>query len=262
MPIQTNQLVCSPACIPQWTLEQILPAYAALGFTKFEAFCTWCQSALDIQKPCADVLKLAKVHGMSFTSMHLPPITNDTNTTIDAAIATARYAESIGATVVLFKADSQASYIRGAKPFLDRLESEQIAVTPVLQNHRGTPITTLEDFSQVIKGVNDPRMKTLLEVGHFQRVGVGWKQGYDLLGESIALVHINDIDDAGQSVPFGTGKVDFSGLFTHLAAQGYEGNIVVELELSTRNTDAQRTLDELGKALVHLKQQGIEEVKP
>ena len=262
MPITIDQLVSSPACIPQWTLEQIFPAYAALGFKKFESFCTWCASALDINQPSEQYLALAKQYEMTFTSMHLPAVTEQVATSLDAAVATAKYAQSIGVKVVLYKANSRDLYIHAAKPFLDRLESENIEVTPVLQNHKGTPITTLDDFASIIQGINDPRMKTLLEVGHFARVGVSWQQGVELLGDSIALVHINEIDSAGNSVPFGTGNVDFSGLFEHLAHQNYRGDIVVELELDTRNSDAQRTMTELGNALTHLQNLGAQETNP
>jgi sugar phosphate isomerase/epimerase len=259
MAITTAQLVASPACIPQWTLQELLPAYAKLGFSKFEAFCTWCKSALDIAQPAESYLSLARHNATRFTSMHLPPITNDRDASLASAIATARYAASLGADVVLYKADSRENYIGGAAPFLDALARERIEVTPVLQNHRGTPITTLDDFRAVIEGIADPRMMTLLEVGHFARVGVDWRTGYDLLGQSIALVHINDIDGAGQSVPFGKGSVDFKGLFAHLSEQGYAGNIVVELELDTRQTDPQRTLRELRNSLAHLRKCGIKE---
>ena len=259
MPLSMQQLVASPACLPQWPLEQILTAYRPLGFKKFEAFCTWCKSALDIQQPPADYLRLAEAQGFRFTSMHLPAITHDFDASLAAAIATARYAASLGASVVIYKADSRENYIRAAGPFLDALQSEGVAVTPVLQNHKGSPITTLDDFRAVIEGVNDPRMKTLLEVGHFQRAGVAWRDGYDLLGDSIALVHINDINAASESVPFGAGLVDFPGLFQHLSDAGYAGDMVVELELPTRNDDPDRTLGYLGEALQYLRSLGLKD---
>ncbi len=261
MALTIDQLVSSPACIPQWALDEILSAYAQLGFRKFEAFCTWCTSALDIHQPVQQYLALARKHEMAFTSMHLPPITDDFDNSLEHAVATARYAQAIGAGVVLYKAQSRELYVRGAKPLLDRLEAQQINVIPVLQNHKGTPITTLDDFKQVIDAIADPRMKTLLEVGHFQRVGVSWQQGMDLLDQSIALVHINEIDDDGQSVPFGQGRVDFQGLFAALSDRNYTGEIVVELELDTRKTDAQRTINELANALTYLKQMGIKETQ-
>lgn len=259
MPLSMQQLVASPACIPQWPLEQILAAYRRLGFKKFEAFCVWCKSALDIQRPPADYLRLAEAQGFRYTSMHLPAITHDFDTSLAASIATARYAAALGASVVIYKADSRENYIRGAGPFLDALQSQDIAVTPVLQNHKGTAISTLDDYRAVIEGIDDPRMKTLLEVGHFQRAGVAWRDGYDLLGDSIALVHINEINAASESVPFGAGLVDFPGLFQHLSDAGYAGEVVVELELTTRNDDPDRTLVYLDAALQYLRSLGLKD---
>ena len=253
-PISTAQFVSSPCCLPKLTLEDSLAAYAKLGFAKFEAFSTWCTSRLDIAQDPAPYIALARRHGMTFTSFHLPPITSDFDATLAQALRGARFAQALGVSVMLYKADTRENYIRGAKPFLDTLAKEKITVTPVLQNHNGTAITTLDDFRQVLAGIHDPRMKTLLEVGHFQRAGIHWKQGYELLAGSIALVHINDIDPANNSVPFGTGLVDFPGLFDQLTRDAYPGNIVVELELSTHETDPARTLRCLGESITYLKQ--------
>lgn len=247
--VSRGQLVSSPACLPQMPLEEILPAFADLGFRKFEAFCVWCKSALDVKRAPGEYVQMARDYDMSFSSMHLPPITADFDASLAKAVETARFAAAIGAKVVLYKADSREDYIKGAGPFLAALEREKIAVVPVLQNHKGTPISTLEDFRAVIRGIADPRMKTLLEVGHFQRVGVSWQQGWELLGDSVALVHINEIDAANNSVPFGTGLVDFAGLFGHLGKVGYRGDIVVELELVDRTGDPATTLGHLKNAM-------------
>lgn len=247
-----SPFVGSPACIPQMSLEEILPAYAALGFRKFEAFTSWCQSRLDIDADPEEYRDLAARHGIAFTSLHLPPVNDETETSLARAVKAARFAEALGADMVLFKADSRRNYIRAARPFLDALDSGGIRVTPVLQNHAGTAISTLADFWEVIKGIADDRMKTLLEVGHFQRIGVSWREGYDLLGDSIALVHINEIRGT-ESVPYGTGSVDFPGLMQHLRRVGYAGNIVVELELETRDRDTERTLQYLGEAMNYLR---------
>jgi len=105
----------------------------------------------------------------------------------------------------------------------------------------------LADFRQVLDAIDDPRMKAILEVGHFQRVGANWRDGWDLLGARLALIHVNDIRD-GRSVPFGTGEVDFAGLMKQVRQKGYAGNIVVELELATHETQPQVTLDGLRDA--------------
>jgi sugar phosphate isomerase/epimerase len=79
----------------------------------------------------------------------------------------------------------------------------------VLQNHFGTAISGVNDYRQVFSSPGDDlRMKAILELGHFQRAGIFWKEDWDYLGERVALIHVNDIR-AGQSVLFGTGEVDF-----------------------------------------------------
>jgi sugar phosphate isomerase/epimerase len=236
-----QRLVASPACVPKWSLDELLPAYARMRFRKFEVFTSWCRAAVAPNADAGPLLESARKYGIRFTSLHLPPVNDDLEKTLSAAVQAAKLAAVIGAQVVLFKANTRENYIRAAGPFLDAIEREKIAVTPVLQNHRGTAISTLADFREVIEGIGDPRMQTLLEVGHFQRVGVSWQEGIELLGESVALVHVNEIKGE-ESVPYGMGDVDFLGLFRHLKAVGYAGNIVMELELKTRDTDPERTL--------------------
>jgi len=253
MAISSEQFVSSPACIPQMTLEQILPIYSRMGFKKFELFSSWCKSAVNIATPAKIYLDLARANGIGFTSMHLPPITDDLENSVKLAVSYAKFAQELGAKVVLYKATTRENYIRGAKPFLDAIEEAGLQIVPAIQNHKGTPVTTLEDFRDVLQGIEDERMKTVLEVGHFQRIGVPWQRGYDLLADSIALVHINEIDLAGESVPYGTGVVDFAGLFEQLSRAEYTGDIVVELELATRDSDIDRTIEHLGKALQYLR---------
>jgi len=252
--LSAEQLVSSPACIPQLPLEKVLPIYRDLGFGKFEAFSSWCKSALGLGADPAAYVSTAERYGMAFTSFHLPPIGDDRDAGVARAVQAARFAEAIGASVVLYKADSRENYIAAAGAFLDALSAEGIGVTPVLQNHFGTPITTLGDFREVIDGIADERMRCLLEVGHFRRARHTWREGYELLAGRIALVHVNEIRD-GKSVRYGTGEVDFAGLLAQLTEDSYAGDIVVELELATRDTDIDATVRGLAEArelLIHL----------
>lgn len=241
--MMADQLVASPCSNPRMALEAVLKAYSDLGYHKFEVFSSWAKSAFDINKPPAFYLKKGSQYGITFTSMHLPPIENDMESSLARALKAACFAEAIGAKVVLYKAASRPLYIQGAKPFLDAIEG--LGVTPVLQNHYGTPITSLEDFQEVIEGINDPRMKTLFEVGHFHKAGVAWRRAYDLLGDSVALIHIKDMRGK-DPVPFGTGEVDLPALVTHMRSVGYTGDYVVEMEVC-RDNEAQ-TLEYLGAA--------------
>ncbi|MBW3635134.1 MAG: sugar phosphate isomerase/epimerase [Armatimonadetes bacterium] len=244
-----HQLVGSPCCLPKWSYEELLPAYRNLGFTKFEAFSEWAQARLNWCADPAIAVQKATDAGIAITSFHLPVIgADDIEAGLDNAVAAARYAQGVGAKTMLFKAASSEVFGKMGIGFLDALDREQITVTPVVQNHRGTAISTLEDYQEVFDRLdNDPRLKAVLEVGHFHRVGVSWQTGWDFLSDRIALIHVNDIRD-GNSVHYGTGEVDFAGLLQKIKATNYQGEIVVELELENRDTNPQETLQGLQSA--------------
>ena len=244
-----NNIVISPCCTPKLSLDEVLAVYSEIGFKKYEAFTSWA-APFDFNADPQFYAGKLKQYGMTVTSMHLPPVKDEFDATLNDAIKAAKFAAALGVEVVLFKASSRENYIKGAKPFLDAIEG--LGLTPVLQNHSGSAISTLEDFKAVIEGINDPRMKTLLEVGHFHSVGVLWKEGYELLGDSIALIHIKD-QIGKQSVPFDTGEVDLKGLFEHMKSVGYTGNYVVEMEVE----DSENTLTYLKDALSYLEKINI-----
>ncbi len=242
-----DNFAASPCSNPGLGLDEALAAYARLGYSKFEAFTSWAKSALDIDADPKPYLEAARRHSMRFTSVHLPPVEADHEETINRAVRGARFAKGVGANVAIFKATDRKNYIAGAAPFLDGITG--LGITPVLQNHVGTPISTLDDYAVIIDGIGDARMKTTLEVGMFHAIGVGWREAADLLGDSIALVHIKD-QIGERRVPFGHGDVDFRGLFAWLEEAGYTGDIVVEMEVCSEDT--QRTLELLGDARRHI----------
>lgn len=246
-----DRFVVSPCSNPELTLDDALQAYSAIGYRKFEMFSSWVKSAADSTQEPQSYLDTAARYNMTYKSFHLPPVLDDLNESLEAAVNAARFAQSLGATLLIFKASSRENYIRSGRKFLDRIAD--LDVTPVLQNHFGQSIATLEDFSEVIEGINDERMKTLLEVGHFHSAGVHWRDGYALLGDSIALVHIKD--QIGQeSVAFGRGEIDLPGLFTQLESVGYDGDYVIEME----NTDRENTISYLADALDYVQQHAPE----
>jgi len=246
--------VSTPAYFPNLPLEPVLEACSGLGFAQFEGFTEWAASSLDWRDDPAKPRRLAESMGLRFSSFHLPTARSDSDTELADLMVAARYAVGLGANVVLFKAASRDLYGRVGLRLLDALEAEGLELTPVLQNYHRGPIDTPDDFREVLKGLNhDTRMKALLEVGQFQRTGINWKQGWDLMEGRIALIHINDIRD-GRSVLYGTGDVDFRGLLQQVKASGYAGNIVVELELSTRETAPEETIEGVRLAVEHVEQ--------
>jgi sugar phosphate isomerase/epimerase len=223
-------------------LDEVLEAYAALGYENFEVFIGWAQSAFDYHGDPEVYLEKGRRFGMNFTSMHLPEVrADDLEGSLREASIAARFAEAIGAGVVLYKASDRPTYIQAASLFLDAIDD--LGVIPVIQNHFGTPLTTLEDVRTAYEGIDDPRLHTLLEVGHFHSAGVGWREAAEYLGGSIALVHVKDQIDK-QSVPCGQGEIDLPGLFRYMDGRGYEGHYVVEMEVE----DSENTLRYLGEA--------------
>ncbi len=229
-----ENLAVSPCSNPEMDLDEVLAAYSGLGYRKFEVFTGWVKSAFDYGRDPGFYAEKGGQYGMGFVSLHLPAVGDDLD--VGEAVKAARFAAAVGVGIVLFKATSRANYIRAAGPFLDGIED--LPLTPVLQNHAGAPIGTPADFREVLAGIDDPRMKALLEVGQFHTVGVSWREGYELLGDRIALVHIKD-QVGGQSVPFGAGEIDLPGLFRHMRSVGYAGDFVVEMEVQDRESTLQ-----------------------
>lgn len=248
-----QQLVCSPCCLPSWSFDELLPAYRALGFTKIEAFTEWAQGRLDWHEDPIIALNKLQATGMQITSFHLPLIrADDVESGLEDALAAARYAEALGAKVLLFKAANRELFKQVGKRFLDALDNQQIQAIPAVQNHKGTAISTIEDYQEVFDLLNhDPRLKAVLEVGHFQRENVPWIEGWKYLNQRIALIHVNDIRD-GKSVHYGTGEVDFAALMSQIKTTNYAGEIVIELELENRDSNPQETLVGLQKAIALL----------
>lgn len=250
-----ERLVASPVCEPALSLEESLAAYAAMGFTKFEAFTGWVASALRADGDADDYLEVARRHGMRYVSVHLPQVSRDDPATLEAAVEAARLADALEADVVLYKAATRRDYVEAAPAFL--AATGDLDVTPVVQNHAGTALESPEDVREVLEGIADPRVMGLLEVGHFHQAGFTWRDGAEALGDRIALVHVKDMDGP-EPVPFGRGEVDFPALFGHMREVGYEGDYVVELEGWAREQDPMRYVREGAEYLCRLMEQAAE----
>ena len=224
------------------TLEEALTAYGEVGFERFELFTSWCKSAAEPTAEPDAYLRLARKHGFQFSSIHVPPIGDDIEAGIALAAQTCRLGTALGCRAALVKAKSREVYIAAAEKLLNAITD--LPIIPVLQNHAGSPISTLDDYRAVLEGIDDPRMKCTLEVGHFHSVGVPWRAGYDLLQGRIELVHIKD-QIGPQSVPFGKGEIDLRGLFARLRDDGYNGDVVIEMEVEDRGNTRTYLLDAL-----------------
>jgi len=240
-------IAVSPCSNPEMTLEEALAAYAKLGYRRFEMFTGWAKSSADFHadpQPCLDA---AARHGFAYCCIHLPALTEDVEASVAEAALAARFGAAIGCRCAIVKAKTRDDFAAGTRRLLDAIDD--LPITPVLQNHKGTAITTLDDYREVLDRVADERLRCLLEVGHFHSVGVSWSEGYAALEGRIAHVHVKD-QVGTQSVPFGTGEIDLPGLLARLVADGYDGDVVVEMEVA----DKQNTLRYLGDALAYIQE--------
>jgi sugar phosphate isomerase/epimerase len=232
--MRPEQIAVSPCSNPEMQLDEALAAYSSLGYRNFEVFTSWAKSMFDYHADAEFYLAKGRQYGMAFTSLHLPEISADNiEETLQEAIDASRFAEAIAAEVVLYKASDRPTYIKAVPAFLDAVEN--LKITPVIQNHFGSPLTTLEDVKEVYEGIDDPRMKTLLEVGHFHNVGVNWRDAAEYLGDSIALVHVKD-QIGSKPMQFGKGEIDLLGLFKYMDEKAYTGRYVIEMEVRDENT--------------------------
>jgi inosose dehydratase len=163
------------------------------------------------------------------------------------AVAAAQFARDLGVGIVIYKADARDTYVRTARRFLDSVDEQRLGLTTVIQNHAGSAISSVDDYRAIFDAVPDPRLRAILEVGHFHQAGFTWQAGLDYLGDRVALVHLKDMK-GGKSVPYGTGDVDFPALFDALRARGYAGDYVVELESPGGNST-----DDVRAAVEHLR---------
>lgn len=234
-----DHLTCSPgtAGLP---LEESLRVFSEIGFANMELFTRpGTPSAPDLGKDPREYRDLAARYGMRISSFHLPNVGADMDETFDAAVRAAKFAEALGSEVALFNADTLPIMIQVLPRFLDA--TQHLALSIAVQNHPGRALERPEQYQQVFKGVGyDPRLKAVLEVGAFHHFGWSWRQGYDLLQERIALVHVKDMVGQ-QSVPFGTGEVDIVGLFEHMAAVGYRGKFTLEMSVVDKENTIEYT---------------------
>ena len=148
--MKLENIVVSPCCRPELELEEVFTAYAEAGYRAFEVFISWVRSAFDYTADPQQYLDVAARFGMRLASLHLPMISaDDVRAGLAESIKAARFAAALGVKVVLFKASNRPTIIQAAGEFLDAIDD--LAITPVLQNHYGTAISSLDDFRALQK---------------------------------------------------------------------------------------------------------------
>lgn len=243
-----DRLVLSPACLPDLGLVEFCAVTRRLGFSKVEIFTEWVQSQVDVNAAADDYLEILHRYHVEVESFHLPKLEKGDGASLYRAKKGADMAAGLGARVVLVKGDSKEAYAEFGKALCDYCAEKKL--TPVLQNHAGSPISNIDDVQQVLATIDHAALRVLLEVGHFAKAGVAWQDALDALKDKMAYAHIKDFPP--DSV-YGAGEIDFGKLLDAIEASGYEGCYVVELEYRKTDATTEKIEDLLAQSLDHLK---------
>ena len=227
--------------------EEIVPNYSAMGYKCFELYATGRGSSPDFAKGTAYYANKAKEYGIKYSSLHLPAIEPDSQESFDEALKWVKFADELGVPVCVFNSHSKESYAKLLAKMAAKIEGFKPIL--VVQIHEGRSIDTLEDVQCVMKEVDHPKVKVLHELGSYHAIGVSWQKVIDCFWPRIGLFHLKDMVGS-QSVPFGTGEINFAALFDAVDKTGYQGSFVIELNTK----DKENTNKYFREALQFLKQ--------
>ena len=231
------------------TYEDVIPDYSSMGYKKFELYATGRGASPDYSKGSKYYADMAKKHGLTYSSFHLPPIKDNDPASFEDALKWAQFAEELEIPVCVFNSFKKESYVSLLTRMIDEVEKRKFKFNLVVQIHEGRAIETLEDIVDVLNEVTHPRVSALHELGSFHALGISWKKVIDTFWPRIGLFHLKDMIGP-QSVPFGTGEVDFKALFDEVDKIGYKGDFVIELS----PVDKENTNRYIREALQYLNQ--------
>lgn len=127
------------------------------------------------------------------------------------------------------KADSIAAITALFMRLAPKLEEAGITLLfEPLNNHGsdgGMSVTNTQEGAAIIRAVNSPRIRLLLDVFHMQLMhGNLWENIRDNL-DIVSYIHLADAPDRHEA---GTGEINFSYLLQMIKGKGYEGTICPE----------------------------------
>ena len=152
----------------------------------------------------------------------------------------AALAEEIGIEVITLQGgrsedDIETDFDR-FRHLVEAIDSFDVTLT--VETHWGTH---LEDPSIAAKyPENVPGLYLTIDPGHFA-IGPHWDDGYGMLLEDVAHVHLRQAGDGWENVQVSPndGKIDFEELLTGLEKTGYEDVVSVEYIDSLDGVDAE-----------------------
>ncbi|MFC1714421.1 sugar phosphate isomerase/epimerase family protein [Candidatus Poribacteria bacterium] len=251
------RLGCSTCCIPEYTLDDALALFSSSGYEYFETFTTWTGGQLDVHKvDKEDVKRKIAQHGLKLSSLNIENFVAEDDTAFRERLERQKdniqWAIELGCGKISFKGgkrteDDMRALIRGAQELADYCED--LPVELCLANHHGNRIERIEDLDRIFSEIDHPKVGVLVDIGHYHSAGVDIPALIKKYSDKIKLVHTKD-QIGRQSVPFGEGEIENPGLLKLLHDLGYDGFVVVEVEVE----DKENTPKYIGEAQVYLQE--------
>jgi len=235
------ELSCSTCCISEYDLDKALNLFASAGYRYFETFTTWTGGQLDIHRADKESVKqkLAK-YGMALSSLNIENfIAEDESRFLERLERQKRniqWAIELGCQRINFKGGKRTeadmdALIRGAMELARYCE--KLPVELCLANHHGNRIEQIEDLDHIFSQIDHPKVRILMDIGHYYSSQVDIPELIKKYISKIGLVHTKD-QIGHQSVAFGKGNIDNDSLIRLLHGMGYDGFIVVEIEVEDK----------------------------
>ena len=235
------ELSCSTCCIPDCDLDSALKLFASAGYRYFEAFVTWTGAQLDVHKVDKEEVKrkLAK-YNLRLSSLNIENFVAEDEgkfrERLERQKRNIHWAIELGCGKINFKGGKRTEedmrvLIRGAKELASYCEN--LPVELCLANHHGNRIEQIEDLDRIFSRIDHPKVGILVDIGHYHSSQVDIPTLIRKYAGKIKLVHTKD-QIGNQSMPFGEGEIDNPGLFRLLHQVGYDGFVVVEIEVEDK----------------------------
>jgi sugar phosphate isomerase/epimerase len=231
-------LSCSSCCVPALSLEEALALFVDAGYAYFETFTTWTGARLDpATVDRADARQRIAGSGLQLSSLNIENFRAEADDAYAATLTRQKHAVEwaveLGCGQVNFKGGARTdedmrALIRGASD-LARF-CEDLPVTLAVGNHHGNRMERLSDLDEVMSNVSHPKLGYLLDIGHFHSAGEPIPPIIEQHADRMRLVHTKD-QIGTRSVPFGEGEIDNADLLRRIATAGYDGFLVVEVEV-------------------------------
>jgi sugar phosphate isomerase/epimerase len=233
------ELATSACCLPELSRDELFAAASRAGYRGVELFCSWTGSKVELDGGSASRFS---GNGVNVSAIHLPG-------KLDEGLKAVELAANAGVPQLVAhgngKPEDAGAWL---KPIV--CEARKRGVQVVVTNHKGQSIETPEHVQTVLEACGDERPYVLLEAGQYWASGLDASAALRRFRDLVRLVHIKDLDPQGRSVPFGTGVSPWRDFLRELASGGYDGRVVVELELKTTPTAEVERL--LGEASIKL----------